>query len=93
MTLERHIDCTPYLRERNPGSKSVKLGDCSAYPSHFSIDEAVAVGDIILTHINGTTPAECTFQKKNQVVSLGVKASFVKIDGYVYTYIYVYIQF
>ena len=30
----------------------------------------------------GTTPAECTFQKKNPVVTLGLKASFVKIKGY-----------
>ena len=30
----------------------------SACPSHFNFDEAVAVGDTKLTHVNGTTPAE-----------------------------------
>ena len=49
-----------------------------------ALDEAVAVGDIILTHINGTTPAEYTFQKKNQVVILGLQAYFVKTT-YTYT--------
>ena len=40
-----------------------------------NVDEAVAVGDMILTQMNGTTPAEYTFQKKNQVVTLGLKSS------------------
>ena len=31
--------------------------------------------------MNGTTPAEYTFQKKNQVVTLGLKSSSIKIDG------------
>ena len=31
--------------------------------------------------MNGTTPAEYTFHKKNQVVTLGVKSSSVNIDG------------
>ena len=51
-----------------------------AYPT-FKVDEAVAVGDMILTQTNGTTPAEYTFQKKNQVVTLGLKSSSVKTDG------------
>jgi len=37
--------------------------------------------DINLTSLNGTTHAEYTFQKKNQVVTLGLKLSSVKIDG------------
>ena len=54
----------------------------SAYPSHFDFDEAVAVGDTILTHVNGTTPAEHIFQKKNRVVTFGLKACIVRTDRY-----------
>ena len=46
-----------------------------------NVDKAVAIGDMILTSMNGTTPAEYTFQKKNQAVTLGLKPSSVKIDG------------
>ena len=45
------------------------------------VDKAVAIGDMILTSMNGTTPAEYTFRKKNQAVTLCLKASSVKIDG------------
>lgn len=51
-----------------------------AHPT-VNADKAVAVGDMILTLMNGTTPAEYTFQKKNQVVTLALKSSSVKIDG------------
>ena len=34
-----------------------------------------------MSQINGITPAEYTFQKKNQVVTLSLKSSSVKIDG------------
>ena len=41
----------------------------------------MAVRDMILTQMNGTTPAEYTYQKENQVVTLGLKVSSVKING------------
>ena len=73
-----------YLQERNPFSLDPNLRSIStgvhAHPT-VNVDEAVAVGDMILTQMNGITPAEYTFQKKNQVVTLGLKSSSVKIDG------------
>ena len=73
-----------YLQEQNPFSLDPSLRSIStgrhAY-STVNVDEAVAVEDMILTQMNGTTPAENTFQKKNQVVTLGLKSSSVKIDG------------
>jgi len=56
--------------------------NCSAYPSHIDFHEAVAVGDTILIHVNGTTPAEHTFQKKNRVVTFGLKEFIVRTDRY-----------
>ena len=46
-----------------------------AHPT-VNVDKAVAIGDMILTSMNGITPAEYTFQKKNQAVTPSVK-----IDG------------
>ena len=73
-----------YLQERNPFSMDPSLRSIStgvhAHPA-VNVDEAAAVGDMILTQMNGTTPAKYTFQKKNQVVTLGLKSSSVKIDG------------
>ena len=73
-----------YLQEQNPFSLDPSLRSIStgmhAYPT-VNVDEAVAVEDMILTEMNGTTPAVNTFQKKNQVVTLGLKSSSVKIDG------------
>ena len=72
------------LQERNPFSLNPSLQSIStgvhAHPT-VNVDEAVAVRDMILTQMNGTTPAEYTFQKKNQVVTLGLNSSSVKIDG------------
>ena len=45
------------------------------------VDKAVAIVDMILTSMNGTTPAKYTFWKKNQAVTLGLKSCSVKIDG------------
>ena len=45
-----------------------------------NVDEAMAVRDMILTQMNGTTPAEYTLQKNNQIVTLGLNSSSVKID-------------
>ena len=73
-----------YLQERNPFSSDPSLRSIAtgvhAHPT-VNVDKAVAIGDMILTSMNGTTPAEYTFQKKNQAVTLGLKSSSVKIDG------------
>ena len=58
-----------YLQERDPFSldpslRSIVTG-VHAHPT-ANVDKAVAVGDIILTQMNGITPAEHIFQKKNQ---------------------------
>ena len=69
-----------HLQEQNPFSLDTSLWSIStgvhAHPT-ANVDEAVAVGDMILTQMNGTTPAEYTFQKKNQVLTLGLKSSSV----------------
>ena len=73
-----------YLQEWNPFSLDPSLQSISTgvhAHSTVNVDEAVAVGNMILTQMNGTTPAEYTFQKKNQVVTLSLKLSSVKIDG------------
>ena len=36
---------------------------------------------MILTSMDGRTPAEYSFKRKNQAVTLGMKSSNVKIDG------------
>ncbi len=52
-----------------------------AHPT-VNVDKVLAIGDmIILTSMNGTTPAEYTFKKRNQAVTLGLKSSSVKING------------
>ena len=53
----------------------------SACPPIVNVDEALAVGDMTLTQMSGSTPAEYTFQKKNQIVTLGLKSFSVKIYG------------
>ena len=72
------------LQEWNPFSLDPSLQSIStgvhAHPT-VNVDEAVAIGDMILTQMNGTTPTEYTFQKTNQVVTLGLKSSYVKTDG------------
>ena len=73
-----------YLQERNPFSSDPSLQSIAtgvhAHPT-VNVDKAVAIGDMILTSMNGTTPAEYTFRKKNQAVTLGLKSSSIKIDG------------
>ena len=51
-----------------------------AHPT-VNVDNAVAVWGMILTSMNGTTPAEYSFKMKNQVVTLGLKSSSIKVDG------------
>ncbi len=73
-----------YLQERNPFSSDSSLRSIAtgvhAHPT-VNVDKAVAIGDMILTSMNGTTPAEYTFKKRNQAVTLGLKSSSVKING------------
>ena len=71
-----------YLQEWNPFSLDPSLRSISTgvhAHSSVNVDEAKAVGDMILIPRNGTTPAEYTFQKKNQD-TLGFTSSSVKID-------------
>jgi len=72
-----------YLQERNPFSLDLQLPSIST-GVHFhptvNVNEAVAVGDMILTEMNGTRPANCTFCKKSRVVTLGLMSSSVNID-------------
>ena len=70
-----------YLQERNPFSLGPSLRSISTGVHAHPTVEAVAVEDMILTQMNGTTSAEYAFQKKNQAVTLGLKSSSVKIDG------------
>ncbi len=73
-----------YLQERNPFSSDSSLRSIAtgvhAHPT-VNVDKAVAIRDMILTSMNGTTPAEYTFKKRNQAVTLGLKSSSVKING------------
>ena len=61
-----------YLQEWNLFSLDPSLRSIStvvhAHPT-VNVDEAVAVWGMILTQMNGTTPAGYTFQKTNQVVT------------------------
>ena len=72
------------MKEQNPFSLDPSLQSISTgVHAHFTVnvDEAVAVRDMILTQMNGTIPAEYTFHKKIQVITLGLKLSSVMIDG------------
>jgi len=74
-TLIVLCDVLQYLRERNPFSLDQSLWSIfTVMHAHLTVngDEAVAVGGMILTEMNGTTPAKYTFHKKNQVVTVGV---------------------
>ena len=51
-----------------------------AHPT-VNVYEVVAVGDMILTEMNGTKPADYTFHKKNKAVILGLEQSSINIDG------------
>ena len=58
-----------YLQEQNPFSVDPSLQSISTgVHSHLTVnvDEAVAVGDMILTQMNRTTLAKYTFQKKTK---------------------------
>lgn len=90
MTKARHsrdwkdtLSVLQYLQERNPFSSDPSLRNIAtrvhAHPT-VNVNTTHAVGATILTSINGKTPAEYTFKRKDQVVTLGMKSS-VKIDG------------
>jgi hypothetical protein len=72
-----------YLQERKPFSSDPSLR-CIATGVHahptVNVNKAVEIGEMILTSMNGTTPAEYTFQKKNQAVTLGLKSSSMEIE-------------
>ena len=72
-----------YLQERNPFSTDPSLRSIATgvhAHSTVNVDTALEVGDVILKSMDGKTPAEYAFKKKNQVVTLGIKSS-VRIDG------------
>ena len=72
-----------YLQERNPFSTDPSLRSIATgvhAHSTVNVDTALEVGDVILKSMDGKSPAEYAFKKKNQVVTLGIKSS-VKIDG------------
>ena len=60
-----------YLQERNPFSIDPSLWNIATgvhAHSTINVDTALAVGDTILKSMDGKTPAEYTFMRKNQVV-------------------------
>lgn len=74
-----------FLQEHNPFStadsslRSITTG-VHAHSS-CNADTAVVVGNSILESMTGKTPAEYTFLKKNQAITLATKSASVKIDG------------
>ena len=73
-----------YLQEwksfsMDPSLTSISTG-VHAHPT-VNVGEAKEVGVMILTQMNGTTPAGSHFRKKKQAMTLGLKSSSVKIDG------------
>ena len=73
-----------YLQERNLFSTDSSLRSIATgvhAHSTVNVDTALAVWDMILTSMDGRTPAEYSFKRKNQAATLGMKSSNVKIDG------------
>ena len=72
-----------YLQERNPFSNDPNLRNIAtgvhAHPT-VNVDTAHSVGAAILKSMEGKTSDEHTFRRKDQIVTLGTKAS-IKIDG------------
>ena len=72
-----------YLQERNPLDNDPSLRNIATEEhalSNVNVDTALAVGRSIMKSIAGHTPAEYTFKRKAQAVTLGMKSS-VRIDG------------
>ncbi|KAK3869286.1 hypothetical protein Pcinc_025395 [Petrolisthes cinctipes] len=65
-----------YLQKRNPFSSDPTLRNIAtgfhAHPT-VTVDTAHAVGAKILASMDGKTPAEYTFKRKDQAVTIGIK--------------------
>ena len=71
-----------YLQDRNPFCNDSSLRSIvTGVHSHLTVnvDTAHAVGVTILNSMDGRTPDEQTFKRKDQVITLGTKNS-VRID-------------
>jgi len=72
-----------YLQEQNPFSNDPSLRNIATGEhalSTVNVDTLTSVGAAILKSMDGLTPAEYTFKRKDQAVTLGMKSS-VRIDG------------
>ena len=72
-----------YLQERDPFTSDPSLRSiCTGVHAHstVNVDTAKVVGNAILASMEGTTAADFTFKRSDQVVTLDSKAA-VKIDG------------
>ena len=71
-----------YLQERNPFSSDPTLRNiCTGVHAHstVNVDTAKVVGNAILSSMEGTTPADFTFKRSRQAITLDTKAA-VKLD-------------
>ena len=72
-----------YFQERDPFTTNPVLHSISTGAhahSTVNVDKARSVGIKILSSMEGATPADYTFKRSNQVVTMATKTS-VKIDG------------
>uniref|UniRef100_UPI00358ECD2A uncharacterized protein n=1 Tax=Myxine glutinosa TaxID=7769 RepID=UPI00358ECD2A len=72
-----------YLQEHNPFSNDPSFRNIATGENALStvnVDTAQSVGTAILKSMDGLTPAEFTFKRKDQAVTLGMQSS-VRIDG------------
>ena len=72
-----------YLQERSPFSSDPILRNiCTGVHAHstVNVDTAKVVGNAILSSMEGTTPADFTFKRNRQAITLDTKAA-VKLDG------------
>lgn len=72
-----------YLQERNPFSsgpslRNIATGEHALF--NVNVDTAWSVGTAILKLMDGRTPGDYTFKRKDQAVTLGMRSS-VRIDG------------
>ena len=67
-----------YLQERNPFSSDPTLRNiCTGVHAHgtVNVDTAKVVGNAILSSMEGTTPADFTFKRSRQAITLDTKAA------------------
>ena len=72
-----------YLQERSPfSSDPILRNTCTGVHAHstVNVDTAKVIGDAILSSMEGTTPADITFKRNRQAITLDTKAA-VKLDG------------